>query len=295
MELKLLSDSVFYIPNASNIGVIKKDEGCILIDTGLDAETGKKVLALLAQQGLSVNAIINTHSHADHCGGNRIIKEKTSCRVYAPTIESSIIENPILEPVGFFSWASPLQELKNKFLMADPCKVDEAVSPGDLEINGLPLRIVPLPGHSINQMGIDVDNVLFCADSFFSGETIEKHKIPFFTDIEYSIKTLDHLKQTTYGTYVPAHLVPLSDPLPFIEANLQAIDRINETVLESLGVKGTTEQLLERTCDSLEVSISSVQQYYLLKTTLLACIAHLQKIGEIGTKVEKNHLFFKRT
>jgi len=43
MELKKITELVYYIPNPANIGVVKDGEkSVILIDTGLDDDTGKK-------------------------------------------------------------------------------------------------------------------------------------------------------------------------------------------------------------------------------------------------------------
>ena len=116
MELKKLSNNVYYIPSSSNIGVIKNNGGlAILIDTGLDDEIAKKVLKLLARENMSVTSIINTHSHADHYGGNKEVKKGHHVEVYAPKVEDAIIKYPQLEPLYFFSGAQPLNKLKNKF------------------------------------------------------------------------------------------------------------------------------------------------------------------------------------
>lgn len=72
-------------------------------------------------------AIVNTHSHADHCGGNRYIKERTGATIYASEIESAIIQYPLLEPLYLFSGASPLRDLRNKFLMAQSSSVDHVI------------------------------------------------------------------------------------------------------------------------------------------------------------------------
>ena len=114
-----LSEKVYYIPNLANIGVIKDGNNAILIDSGLDDNTAKKILKVLEKENLILKAIINTHSHADHCGGNAYLKEKAQVKIYAPEIESGIIENPILEPLYLFSGANPISDLKNKFLMAN--------------------------------------------------------------------------------------------------------------------------------------------------------------------------------
>ena len=294
MELKKINESVSYIPNPSNIGVIQKGSECILIDTGLDSETGKKILKVLGQNQLRVKAIINTHAHADHFGGNKIIKEQTNCLTYAPKIEAGIIENPILEPLTLFSGANPINELKNKFLMAQPCKVDHIIEENELKIGDFLLKFVPLPGHSINQTGIVFEETLFCADSFFSEETIQKHKIPFFTDIEETKKTLNFLKETKYKIYIPSHLKPQTNPINIIDKNLQAIEEINTAILEILEEEKGTEQALKLLCDKMEIKIGTVQQYHLLKTVLLAHLEYLYN-SQIDIKTEKNMLTWKKS
>jgi len=53
MEIKKISERVYYIPNPANIGVVKDGEkSAILIDAGLDDDTGKKVLKLCLKRNL---------------------------------------------------------------------------------------------------------------------------------------------------------------------------------------------------------------------------------------------------
>jgi glyoxylase-like metal-dependent hydrolase (beta-lactamase superfamily II) len=290
MELKKITDSVYYIPNPSNIGAIIEGKDCILIDTGLDSQTGKNILSLLSKEEITVKAIVNTHSHADHYGGNKIIKEKTGCKVLAPSIEASIIENPILEPLCFFSGASPIKELKNKFLMAEACKVDEIISTESIKIEGFALKVIPLPGHSINQIGIAYNNALFCADSFFSKETIEKHKIPFFSNIKETKKTLEFLKNSSFENFIPAHLLPQKEIQAVIEENLKCIVELELKVIELLSEKKSTEQVLSDLCNALGISTNSIQQHYLLKTAVMAYLEELSENGKIKPVIENNKL-----
>ncbi len=294
MELKKIDENISYIPNPSNIGIIQNGNNCILIDTGLDADTGKKILKLLEENHLKVKAIINTHAHADHYGGNNTIKNKTKCLTYAPKIEASTIENPILEPQSFFSGANPIKELKNKFLMAEPCKVDHQIEGTELEINGLSLKPIQLPGHSINQTGIAFNNNLFCADSFFSKETIQKHKILFFTNIEETKKTLNKLKETNYKSYIPSHLEPISNSENLINENLKAIEKTETDILETLQEEKDIEQTLKDLSDKTEIKIKTIQQHYLLKTTILAYLEYLNKNKQVEIKTENNRLTWKK-
>jgi glyoxylase-like metal-dependent hydrolase (beta-lactamase superfamily II) len=45
-------------------------DGAVLIDAGQDRDQAKRLLRACEAAGLTPCAIINTHAHADHFGGN---------------------------------------------------------------------------------------------------------------------------------------------------------------------------------------------------------------------------------
>ena len=76
MELIQVGEKTYYIKNPTNIGIYKIDDKNIyIIDSGNDKEAGKKILKIVNEQGFNVKGIINTHSNADHIGGNKVIQE----------------------------------------------------------------------------------------------------------------------------------------------------------------------------------------------------------------------------
>ncbi len=83
MNAKKITGNVFYIPGATNVGVIavngkrgSKAKDIYLVDSGGDSEDAERIFSELNELfpaesgGFNLVAIINTHSHADHCGGN---------------------------------------------------------------------------------------------------------------------------------------------------------------------------------------------------------------------------------
>jgi len=297
MEMKKISERVYYIPNPANIGVVKDGEkSAILIDSGLDDDTGKKVLKLLEENGLFPKAIINTHSHADHCGGNRYIKEKTGAIIYAPEVESAIIQFPSLEPLYLFSGASPLKDLQNKFLMAQPSDVDYVIKRDErkLKFDEVELGIIPLPGHAPNQVGVEVEEVLFCADSLFSEDVLRRHKIPFYADIDRTKETLRFLRNSQYKFYVPSHAEPRESLTELVDANLEAIDGVEKYLLEGFHGRKSTQQVLKDMCDHYQIDMKGIQQYYLMNTVAMAYLSSLHERGKLKVEVKDNSLFWEK-
>ena len=117
MELIKVGEKTYYIKNPTNIGIYKVDEENVyLIDSGNDKDAGKKIIKIVEEQGWKIKGIINTHSNADHIGGNKVIQDRTGCAIYAYNIEKSFTENPILEP-SFLYGGYPFKDLRNKFFL----------------------------------------------------------------------------------------------------------------------------------------------------------------------------------
>ena len=85
-ELIQVSEQSYYIQSPAKIGLVKLNEKNVcLIDSGNDKDAGKKVKRILAENGWCLTAIYNTHSNADHIGGNKYLQGQTeigraSCR-----------------------------------------------------------------------------------------------------------------------------------------------------------------------------------------------------------------------
>ena len=98
-ELIQVSEHNYYIQSPAKIGLIKlSDNEVCLIDSGNDKDAGRKVRQLLDANGWKLTAIYNTHSNADHIGGNKYLQGQTGCKVYAPGIEYAFTRWPLLEP-----------------------------------------------------------------------------------------------------------------------------------------------------------------------------------------------------
>jgi glyoxylase-like metal-dependent hydrolase (beta-lactamase superfamily II) len=296
MELKKVTDNVSYIANATNLGVINDGHQAILVDSGLDDDTGRRVLKILVDNGLKLVAVINTHAHADHCGANNFLIERTGAAFYAPEIEADIIQHPLIQPLAFFSFANPLEELKNKFMMSKPSRIDWVIDSKQpsLAISGFELKVVALPGHSINQIGLEYGGVLFCADSLLSKELLAKHRLPVNFDVDKQMATLSFLQSSHYQFYIPSHVTPGPDLSDILKVNLQHMVDTRDCIYQLLDQPYSTDELLRKFFDALKIELKGVQHYFLLRSAALAYLSSLAREGKIKPAVEGNSLLWAR-
>lgn len=240
-DLIWLTEKTAYFDLPTKIGVYKTDDNnAILIDSGLNAKTGARVLKTLGELGLEVSFIINTHSHTDHAGGNKYICDTTGCKAYAPEVEDILIEYSDVEATLVYG-GFPCRDFRKKFMNTESCKtypLKDASLPEGMEI-------FPLYGHTAHMVGVKTpDDVYFLADVVNGKNTLEKSRICYIYDIDTQLETLENLKKLEGKLCVPAHTAPTRNITELAEANIDNIFDIRMDILNTLRRKPrTTEEL----------------------------------------------------
>lgn len=247
MGLRMLTDKTGYFEGPVSVGVHYPEPGrVILIDSGSDDSAARKMAGHFEKEGTLIAAIINTHSHADHCGGNAHLQKRTGCRVYACGIEASLIRDPILEPMYLYG-GGPLEALQNKFLQAAPTESVIRVSCGIKEIEGVPLELINLAGHSPAMMGVRTpDNVLFLGDGLIGIETAARHKILYHFNLGGMLTSLDVIGTLDAEAFVIAHGGLCEDVKSIVQDNRARLLAVNACILEHALVPIGREALLEK-------------------------------------------------
>ncbi len=288
MELIKVGEKTYYIKNPTNIGIYKiNDNEVYIIDSGNDKEAGKKILKIINEQNWSVKGIIVTHSNADHIGGNKLIQDRTGCKVLANNIEKSFTENPILES-AFLYGGYPFKDLRHKFLMAQPSIVN------NFEEN-LPegLEVINLKGHFFDMIGIKTsDDVYFLADSLFSEETIRKYHLFFIYDVNAFLNTLEELKLINGKIFIPSHCEATEDITNLIEVNKNKVNEIADCIY-NLCNGNTFENILKAVFDFYNLNMNS-EQYVLIGSTIRSYLSYLFDKGKIIYEFKDNQMIWKK-
>jgi len=289
MELIKVGEKTYYIKNPTNIGIYKIDEENVyLIDSGNDKEAGKKILKIVEEQGWKVKGIINTHSNADHIGGNKLIQDRTNCEIYAYNIEKCFAEYPILES-AFLYGGYPFKDLRHKFLLAKESKVT------NIEDN-LPegLEYFTVRGHFFDMIGIKTsDNVVFLGDALFSNETIYKYHLFFIYDVKEFLNTLKNLREMQGTLFIPAHCEATNDITDLIAVNENKVQEIKDKIYNYCKNEVTFEEVLKYIFDEYKLTMDA-SQYVLIGSTIRSYLSYLYDEDKLTYEFKNNQMLWSQ-
>ncbi len=285
----------YALTSGANIGVIVREGRAIIVDAGLDKDAARKALRALESTGAKPTALVITHGHADHFGGAGWLARQVGIPVYAPPLEAVFAMQPLLEPLFLYGGAAPIAELQGKFTLARQ-GVDTIMplNAGLQEIAGIPLDIIPLPGHAPQQIGVGAGNTCYCGDVVFPDETLERHPILFCADMDAWLRTLERLPTLPYSWYVPGHGEPVQDIAPLAERNATRLREIRARVWESLRTPQEAPAVLRDVAARYGVTFTAPQFFLLALTTIHAALTSLQATNEAAVEMVENRMVWRR-
>ena len=288
-ELIQVSESCYYIQCPAKIGLVKINETDVcLIDSGNDKDAGRKVRKILDANGWTLKMILNTHSNADHIGGNKYLQDQTGCKIYAPGVEADFTNHPILEP-SFLFGGYPTKELRHKFLMAQESKAEYLTK--DVLPDGF--EIIPLPGHFFDMAGFRTpDDVVYLADCLSSRETLDKYQIGFIYDVGAYVKTLEMVKEMKAKLFIPAHAAPAEDVSELAQYNIDKVYEIADKICEFCKEPICFDMLLQKVFAEYDLQMN-FEQYALVGSTVRSYIAWLKENGKVTVRFEENLLLWE--
>lgn len=288
-ELHQVSESCYYIQSPAKIGIVKLGGSDVcLIDSGGDKESGRKARQILDANGWHLKAVFNTHSNADHIGGNKYLQSQTGCDIFAPGIERDFTVHPLLEP-SFLYGGFPPKELRHKFLMAQESEADE------LTAEALPegMQSIPLPGHFFDMVGYrSADGVVYLADCLSSRETLEKYRITFVYDVAAYLETLETVKSMEAKMFVPAHAEATGDIAPLAQANIDQVHEIAQKILAFCEAPIIFEDILQKLFCEYGLTMT-IEQYVLVGSSVKSYLAWLKDTGRVEFSFKDGRMLWK--
>lgn len=308
-SLKNLSSHVSFILTATNIGVIAfKDKNgtpnIYLIDSGNDDSAASEVLNLLrtTYKDFNLKALLNTHSHADHCGGNTYFVNETNCQIWTTKGEASLMQYPSIE--SDLIWGgTPVHQIQSPYLMAKPCRADRTFNGEEtieLETKDgiITIKVISLPGHYMDQAGFlitdtDGKKSLFMGDAISGRNVIRKYWIQYLLDETNTKRSLEKLAAIKADFYVPGHGHLVDNIEGLSELNLIAILETEDMIIDELRTPKTNDQILKAVADRNSITLG-LTNYVLIGSTLRSYLSGLYEEGKITFEITDNMLYWKK-
>lgn len=288
-ELRQIGDVSYYLESPVKVGLyLKNGKDAFLIDSGNSKEAGRKILKLLKEQGWQLRGILNTHSHADHIGGNQYLQKQTDCSIFAGGAERAFTEQPVLTP-AFFYGGYPGSVLRHKPLLAAPSVVRGFA---DLDFPK-EIEIIPLPGHSFEQVGFGLpDGTVFMADCVSSEATLMKYQIGVIYDVAAYLHTLEAVCERQAAIFVPSHTETVTDMRPLAELNRNKVLEIAEHIVCICREQKCLDQILKELFQIYSLQMS-MEQYVLVGNTLRSYLSWLTDNGKLENIISDCMVYFK--
>lgn len=206
--------AILTIPSGkTNVYLLIRDGSAILIDTGVKGKQNGIWLGLekygLKPENLSL--IILTHTHYDHCGNVKLLKESTRAPLLVHQKEAENLRSGFASlPDGTFFLSKCLVELgrrlETKIGKYEPAEPDITVEDHyDLSNYGIPGYIMSTPGHTAGSVSVILEQGdAFIGDTAFHLPFVGIYP-PFANDQETLIRSWEKLLDTDCRNFYPGH------------------------------------------------------------------------------------------
>jgi hydroxyacylglutathione hydrolase len=146
-------------PVAENSYIFRRDgsDRALIVDPGDEAD---KLLAAIDALGVTLEAILLTHTHFDHVGAVAPVAKATGAPVYCPEIEVPVLA----DIMSYVPWPG--------FGPFESYDADHTISGGEkLELAGFEIDVIFTPGHSPGHVTFSIPDeaALFSGDVLFQG------------------------------------------------------------------------------------------------------------------------------
>lgn len=130
----------------------------VVIDPG---DEGERILMSLAEDQLTVKAIVNTHGHFDHVGANSEIKRVTAAPLMIHAQDAPMLSQLSQHAAAWGLKAEDSPAADRELADGDEVKVGEEIR----------LKVLHTPGHTLGGISLYSENTgdVFVGDTLFAG------------------------------------------------------------------------------------------------------------------------------
>jgi glyoxylase-like metal-dependent hydrolase (beta-lactamase superfamily II) len=200
------------------------EAGAVLVDTG-HVTHAAQTLALVqhALQGAPLARVVNTHLHADHCGGNATLQRAFGVPVYTPPGHADAVRRWDEERLSY----APTGQRCERFALHG------TVSPGEpLHAGGRRFEVIAAPGHDPESVVLfdAASGLLISADALWeNGFGVVFPELEGEAAFDEVARVLEEIERLPVSVVVPGHGRPFTDvPAALARARARLASFVND-------------------------------------------------------------------
>lgn len=286
MEWFPLTPRVAVLKGPVNCGIVVGRGGqAIVVDSGMGSRSGRQIAEMLADRGLRPAALLNTHAHGDHTGGNAFLVREAGALLYAPEHEATWVRDPRWGLVFLFGGAEPVRGMATRRLLPERAPVHAVVCEGTLRLAGVRVEALHLPGHTLGHMGYLVEGVLFLGDAVASEAELASG-LPYTYSVSQRLRTLERLASVRAEWYVPGHGEPCREIAPLVQADREAVERTCAAIRALLTAGPTPEEeAVARVLQWAGASPHRLGEFGMARAAVLSHLSYLHGMDLVACEV----------
>jgi glyoxylase-like metal-dependent hydrolase (beta-lactamase superfamily II) len=206
----LSSNNVFFID----------DNRTALIDSGYSSHAAQ-TLALVRNAlgaGRSLDLIVNTHLHSDHCGGNALLQANFACETLIPHSEAQAVR----------AWDEDKLTFRATAQTCERFNFTGTIAPGaTLELGGMSWSVLGAPGHDPHSLMLysAEERLLISADALWeNGFGVIFPELEGESGFAEQRAVLDLIATLDVRAVIPGHGAPFTDVAKALDVASSRID-----------------------------------------------------------------------
>ncbi len=207
---------------SSNNVLFVDNQRTALIDSGY-ATHSDQTLALVdnALAGRSLDWLVNTHLHSDHCGGNARLQARFGCKTFIPYSEADAVRD----------WDEDALTFRATGQQCDCFAFDATIAPGDtLMLGALDWSVLGAPGHDPHSLMLYCasERLLLSADALWeNGFGVIFPELEGDSGFAEQRAVLELIASLDIKTVIPGHGAPFSGVSKAIDTAFSRLDYLS--------------------------------------------------------------------
>lgn len=250
---------------------------------------------ILEEYHVQVRAVLTSHVHFDHVGNHAGLKARYGTEIITTAMDAGIVHDNVSMKACFYSSTRSEIEKDYSEMIFD---VDRIIYPNQksVEVDHIEFRILPLPGHSLCQIGyVTQDDVAYLADSVQSAEILEKEKLIYMLDWKTGINTINALRGYSLSKYVLAHYGVYEDIHTVLEQNIRIYTKEMKAVMELVESGMTLDDMTAKVVEKYNIPLFKIKKARIVERVVRSHMEYLVEEQYLKLEIKNGLVVYSLT